>query len=91
MFVPFKNCPTNIPYKVSLILTELISIRILRMRLISTITNLYWSHPIALQKLSNERSYMFSWLLWSTTNNHNDISIINLYFYPLNTNTNTIS
>ena len=37
----FKNCPMNVPYKVSLILTlrEIISIRILRMRLISAIMN----------------------------------------------------
>ena len=39
---------------------EVISIRMLRMRLISAIINFYWSHPIALQKLSNERSYKFS-------------------------------
>ena len=44
-------------YKFSWILTlrEVISIRILRMRLISTIMNF--------QKLSNERSYKFSWIL----------------------------
>ena len=49
-------------YKFSwiLTLTEVISIRILRMRLISAIMNFYWSHTIALQKLSNERSYKFS-------------------------------
>ena len=34
----------------------------MRMRLISAITNFYWSHAIALQKLSNERSYKFSWI-----------------------------
>ena len=47
-------------YKFSLILTltEVISIRILRMRIISAIMNFYWSHAIALQKLSNERSYI---------------------------------
>ena len=33
---------------------------ILRMRLISTIVNFYWSHAIPLQKLSNERSHKFS-------------------------------
>ena len=46
-------------YKFSwiLTLTEVISIRILRMRFISTIVNLYWSHAILLQKLSNERSF----------------------------------
>ena len=44
-------------YKFSwiLTLTELISIRILRMRIIFIIVNFYWSHTIALQKLSNER------------------------------------
>ena len=36
------------------------------MRLISAIMNLYWSHAIALQKLSNERSYKFSWTLTLT-------------------------
>ena len=36
------------------------------MRLISAIMNLYWSHTIALQKLSNERSYKFSWILTLT-------------------------
>ena len=36
------------------------------MRLISTIMNLYLSHAIALQKLSNERSYKFSWILTQT-------------------------
>ena len=36
------------------------------MRLISAIMNFYWSHPIALQKLSNERSYKFSWILTLT-------------------------
>ena len=25
--------------------------------------NFYWSHAIPLQKLSNERSYKFSWIL----------------------------
>ena len=62
MLLPFKNCPMNVPYKVSWILTlaEIISIRILRMRLISVIVNFYWSHVTALQKLSNERSYKFS-------------------------------
>ena len=35
------------------------------MRLISAIMNFYWSH-IALQKLSNERSYKFSWILTLT-------------------------
>ena len=36
------------------------------MRIISTIMNFYWSHPIALQKLSDERSYKFSWILTLT-------------------------
>ena len=49
-----------------LALTEVISIRILRMRIISTIMNFYWSHPIAFQKLSDERSYKFSWILTLT-------------------------
>ena len=64
MIMPLKNCP----YKVSwiLTLTEVISIRILRMRLISAIMSFYWSHAIALQKLSNERSYKFSWILTLT-------------------------
>ena len=62
--MPLKNCP----YEVSwiLTLTEVISIRILRMRLISAIMSLYWSHAIALKKLSNERSYKFSWILTLT-------------------------
>ena len=33
------------------------------MRVNSDIMNFYWSHAIALQKLSNERSYKFSWIL----------------------------
>ena len=32
----------------------------MRMRIISAIMNLYWSHAIPLQTLSNERSYKFS-------------------------------
>ena len=36
------------------------------MRIISAIMNLYWSHTIALQKLSNERSYKFRWILTLT-------------------------
>ena len=62
MLLPFKNCPTNVPYKIGwiLTLTEVITVRILRMRLISAITNFYWPHAIALQKLPNERSYKFS-------------------------------
>ena len=38
----------------------------LRLRIISAIMNFYWSHTIALQKLSNERSYKFSWILTLT-------------------------
>ena len=38
----------------------------LRLRMISAIMNFYWSHAIALQKLSNERSYKFSWILTLT-------------------------
>ena len=49
-----------------LTLTELISIILLRMRIISTIMNFYLSHHIALQKLSDERSYKFSWILTLT-------------------------
>ena len=33
------------------------------MRIFPPIMNFYWSHAIALQKLSNERSYKFSWIL----------------------------
>ena len=36
------------------------------MRIISAIMNFYRSHDIALQKLSNERSYKFSWILTLT-------------------------
>ena len=36
------------------------------MRLISAIMNFYWSHAIALQKLSNERSYTFNRILTLT-------------------------
>ena len=49
-------------YKFSCILTltEVISIRILLVRLILDIMHFYLSHTFALQKLSNERSYKFS-------------------------------
>ena len=68
-----KDCVLNIYsqhsnindfYKFSwiLTLTEVISIKILPMRLISAIMNFYWSHAIPLQKLFNERSYKFSWI-----------------------------
>ena len=43
-----------------------ISIRILRMRIISAIMKFYWSHDIALQKLSKECSYKFSRILTLT-------------------------
>ena len=36
------------------------------MRIISAIMNFYWSHAIALRKLSNERSYKFSWIVTLT-------------------------
>ena len=36
------------------------------MHIISTIMNFYWFHAIALQKLSNERSYKFSLILTLT-------------------------
>ena len=36
------------------------------MRITSAIMNFYWSHDIALQKLSNERSYKFCWILTLT-------------------------
>ena len=49
-----------------LTLTEVTSIRILLMRLISAIMNFNWSHAIALQRLSNERFYKFSWILTLT-------------------------
>ena len=35
----------------------------MRIRLISTAINFYWSYYIGLQKLCNERSYKFSWIL----------------------------
>ena len=60
MLLPFKKLSNECSYKFSWILTatEVISIRILRMRIISAIMNFYWSHAIALQKLSNERSFI---------------------------------
>ena len=36
------------------------------MRIISAIVNFYWSYVIPLQKLSNEHSYEFSWILTLT-------------------------
>ena len=32
------------------------------MRIISAIMNFNWYHPIVLQKVSNDRSYKFSWI-----------------------------
>ena len=49
-----------------LTLTEVISIRILRMRLMSAFMNFYGSHAISLQKLTKELSYKFSWILTLT-------------------------
>ena len=68
MLLYFKNCPMNVPYKISwiLTLTEVISIIILRIRIISTIMNFYWSHATSLQKVSKERCYKFSWILTLT-------------------------
>ena len=61
MLLPLKNCPMNVFISLAeFYLTEVISIRILRMRLISAIMNFYWSHAIVLQKLFNKRSYKFS-------------------------------
>ena len=40
--------------------------RILCMRLISTVMNFYWSHATLIWKLSNERSYKFRWILTLT-------------------------
>ena len=66
--IALQKLSNELSYKFSWILTvtEVISIRILRMRLIYAIMNFYWSHAIALQKLSNERSYKFSWILFQT-------------------------
>ena len=50
----------------NLTLTEVISIWILCMGLISAVMNFYGSHAIALQKLSNQCSYKFSWILTLT-------------------------
>ena len=47
------------------------------MGIISAIVNFYWSHAIPLQKLSNERSYKFIWILTLTKL----ISIRNLKFF----------
>ena len=43
-----------------------VAIWVLCMHLISAIMNFYESHAIALEKLSNERSYKFSWILTLT-------------------------
>ena len=60
--IPIQKLSNERSYKFSriLTLTEVISIRILRMRIISAIMNFYWSYAIPIQKLSNERSYKFS-------------------------------
>ena len=83
MLLPLKLSNER-SYKFSWILTlaEVISIRILCMRLISAIMNFYWSHYIALEKLSNERSYKFSRILTLTE----VISIRNLRFFSLASN-----
>ena len=54
--IPLQKLSNERSYNFSriLTLTELISIRILRVRLISAILNFYWSHAIPLKKLSNE-------------------------------------
>ena len=66
--IPLQKLSNERSYKFNwiLTLTEVISIRILRMRIISAIMNFYWSHAIPLQKLTNERSYKFSWILTLT-------------------------
>ena len=66
MLLPFKNCAMNVPISLAGLLTEVISIRTLRRRIISAIMHFYWSHAIALRKLSNERCYKFSWILSQT-------------------------
>ena len=81
MLLPLKNCPRS-SYKFSwiLTLTEVISIWILRMRLISAVVNFYGSHAIALQKLSNERSYKFSCILTFLT----EVISIRIFSHALN-------
>ena len=67
MLLPFKNCPrSSCKFSWILTLTEVISIWILRMRIISAVRNFYGSHAISLQKLSHERSYKFIWILTLT-------------------------
>ena len=63
--IPLQKLSNERSYKFSWIstLTEVISIIILRIRIISAIMNFYWSHAIPLQKLSNVRSYKFIWIL----------------------------
>ena len=66
MLEPFKNCPTKFLRTFSwtvLTLSEVRTIRILRVSLIFAVMNFYGSHVIALQKPSNERSYQFRWIL----------------------------
>ena len=62
MLLPFKNGPMERSYKFRriLTLTDVMSFRILRMRIIFANMNFNWSHAIALQKLSNDRSDKFS-------------------------------
>ena len=64
MLLPFNE--RSYKFSWTLTLTEVISIRILRMRIISAIMNFYCSYAVALQKLSNERSYKFSWIITPT-------------------------
>ena len=63
--IALQKLSNECSYKFSwiLTLTEVISIRILRMLIISAIMNFYWSHDVAPRKLSNECSYKFSWIL----------------------------
>ena len=58
MLIALQKLSNEQSYKFSCILTitEVICIKILGMRLITFIMNFYWSHTIALQTFSNERS-----------------------------------
>ena len=77
--IPLQTLSNERSYKFSwiLTLTEVISIRILRLPIVFAIMNFYRSHAIALQKLSNQRFYKFSWILTLTE----VISIRNLRFF----------
>ena len=67
MLLPFKSCLMNVLINLAeFYLKQVTSIKILRVRIISAIMNFYLSHAIALQKLSNERSYKFSLILTLT-------------------------